>query len=189
MGSLLSPSAKRKGEGGATLSTFSVFSEDGTHASEDAAHAMPVKAEASTNQVGSPTHEAPAAPVSFVASVGLTPAQMDDFLHVEGHFVYLQPRGGLARTAYDLQVVDHTKVEGHAHDKTVRSATLTLDVIQPGQANPQDYYTLSREGITHFLANESDFTPLHIWEREFAQFNKIRKVRLPHQVLEGRGQE
>ena len=53
--------------------------------------------------------------------------------------------------AYDLEVVDHSKIVG------------------------EDYYTLSCSGITHFLGSSSDFTPLEQWEREYLLFNKMRK--------------
>jgi hypothetical protein len=43
---------------------------------------------------------------------------------------------------------------------------------------PEDYYTMSRAGITHFCKGESEFTSLDNWEREFFLFNMIRKVRL-----------
>jgi hypothetical protein len=75
--------------------------------------------EGPTNQHSSPSHQAQVGDgqqppgLSFVASVQLSPSQLQDFLYVDGHFVYLQPRGGLARTAYDLQAVDHTKVGRH----------------------------------------------------------------------------
>lgn len=99
----------------ASISTFSVLSED----DQGSQHMPNQTTELPTNQLSSPSHfmhhgeatgPALAQPASFVASVQLTPSQLQDFLYVDGHFVYLQPRGGLARTAYDLQAVDHTHV-------------------------------------------------------------------------------
>lgn len=70
----------------------------------------------------------------------------------------------------------------HMNEKDRVSRHWLVGFLPPNQyqANAKDYYTLSKEGITHFLANESDFTPLHTWEREYAQFNKIRKVKYHH---------
>lgn len=42
----------------------------------------------------------------------------------------------------------------------------------------QDYYTLSRAGITHLKDSSSDFTALDRWEREYALFHQIRRFAL-----------
>lgn len=39
----------------------------------------------------------------------------------------------------------------------------------------QDYYTLSRAGITHLKDSSSDFTALDRWEREYALFHHMRR--------------
>lgn len=44
-----------------------------------------------------------------------------------------------------------------------------------GRAQAQDYYTLSRAGITHLKDSSSDFTALDRWEREYALFHHIRR--------------
>lgn len=44
-----------------------------------------------------------------------------------------------------------------------------------GQGQGQDYYTLSRAGITHLKDSSSDFTTLDRWEREYALFHQIRR--------------
>lgn len=70
-----------------------------------------------------------------------------------GNFLYLCPRDGAERTAYDLRVADHHETD------------------------PNYYYTMSRAGITHFRVNaESEFTPLDQWEREYFLFHRIRRV-------------
>jgi hypothetical protein len=73
---------------------------------------------------GSTGHQRPQA-ASFLSSVNLSPQQMHDLLYVDGNFVYLRPKGGLARTAYDLQVVDHTQVREDL-STLARSIGLTL---------------------------------------------------------------
>ncbi|XXQ39846.1 AAA+ ATPase domain-containing protein [Plasmodiophora brassicae] len=63
-------------------------------------------------------------------------------------FVYLTARG-----PYDLQVVDHTQI------------------------NPDEYYTMSRSGITHFFHGETTFDHLGQWEREYFLFSRIMRIR------------
>lgn len=47
-----------------------------------------------------------------------------------------------------------------------------------GHGQGQDYYTLSRAGITHLKDSSSDFTTLDRWEREYALFHQIRRLGL-----------
>ena len=71
-------------------------------------------------------------PPTFTESLQLDEHYLEEFLG--GNFVYLRPKIGLQRTAYDLECVEHF------------------------ETNPDDYYTMSREGITHFGSDESEFT-------------------------------
>ena len=52
-----------------------------------------------------------------------------------------------------------------------------MECVEHFETNPKDYYTMSREGITRFSNDESEFTSLNEWEKEFALFNGIRKIR------------
>ena len=79
---------------------------------------------------------------SFLSNLALTPAQMANFIDDPGNFLYLSTQAGSGGMAYDLCVVEHADI------------------------NPEDYYTLSCSGLTHFMGNSSDFTPLERWERE-----------------------
>lgn len=54
-----------------------------------------------------------------------------------------------------------------------------------GQGPGQDYYTLSRAGITHLKDSSSDFTTLDRWEREYALFHQIRRLDLKNSLLSG----
>ena len=89
-------------------------------------------------------------PPTFTESLQLDEHYLEEFLG--GNFVYLRPKIGLQRTAYDLECVEHF------------------------ETNPHDYYTMSREGITHFGRDESEFTPLDQWEQEYAMFHQIREI-------------
>jgi dynein heavy chain len=89
---------------------------------------------------------------SFLSNLALTPAQMANFIDDPGNFLYLSTRAGSGGMAYDLSVAEHADVD------------------------PEDYYTLSCSGLTHFMGNASDFTPLERWEREYFLFNKMRSI-------------
>ena len=90
-------------------------------------------------------------PPTFTESLQLDEHYLEEFLG--GNFVYLRPKAGLQRTAYDLECVEHFETD------------------------PMDYYTMSKEGITHFCkSSESEFTPLDKWEEEYSMFHKIRKI-------------
>jgi dynein heavy chain len=88
---------------------------------------------------------------TFTESLELDERYLQEFL--AGNFIYLRPKQGLQRSAYDLECVEHF------------------------ETNPKDYYTMSREGITRFSNDESEFTSLTEWEKEYALFNGIRKIR------------
>jgi dynein heavy chain len=92
----------------------------------------------------------PPAPRSFVESLHLDARAMDEL--VTGNFLYLRPKPGAERSAYDLAVVEHWDVD------------------------MRDYYTMSRSGVTHFVGNDSEFTSLEQWEREYGLFNRIRSI-------------
>jgi len=62
-------------------------------------------------------------------------------------FVYLNARG-----PYDLVIVKHDKID------------------------PHNYYTMSRAGVTHFYQQETDFTALDQWEREYFLFTKMMSI-------------
>jgi len=62
-------------------------------------------------------------------------------------FVYLNPRG-----PYDLQIVRHDQI------------------------NPSNYCTMSRAGMTHFYQNETDFTSLDQWEREYYLYTRMMEI-------------
>ena len=88
---------------------------------------------------------------TFTESLQLDERYLEEFL--AGNFIYLRPKRGLQQTSYDLECVEHFEID------------------------PKDYYTMSREGITRFSNEDSEFTRLAEWEKEFGLFNSIRKIR------------
>ena len=62
-------------------------------------------------------------------------------------FVYLHPV-----SPYELRVVSHSAID------------------------PVHYYTMSRSGVTHFHGDETSFTSLSQWEREYFLFARIRSI-------------
>jgi hypothetical protein len=53
----------------------------------------------------------------------------------------------------------------------------SLRLISPQDMAPDDNYTLSREGLSHFCRDGCEFTPLERFEREFYLFQRILHVR------------
>jgi dynein heavy chain len=88
---------------------------------------------------------------TFTESLQLDSRYLEEF--VEGNFLYLRRKRGPEYTVYDLETVDHYKVD------------------------QQDFYTMSREGITHFIKDsQSEFSPLDHWEQEYYHFSKMRQI-------------
>lgn len=92
----------------------------------------------------------PVQPKSFIQSLNLDERAIAELQ--SGNFLYLQPRDRMDRNAYDLMVVEHY------------------------ECDQADYYTMSRAGVTHFVGNDSEYTPLEQWEREYRLFAAIRRI-------------
>lgn len=43
--------------------------------------------------------------------------------------------------------------------------------------NKDNYFTISKEGITHHKMKDSSFTSLTQWEREYLLFHRISRIR------------
>ena len=96
-------------------------------------------------------------PGTFTESLQLDTRYIDEFR--AGNFLYLRRKGGTASTAYDLETAEHAQV------------------------NPDDYFTMSQHGITHFKGATSEFTSLDRWEREYALFNRVRRIPFFHKYV------
>ena len=42
--------------------------------------------------------------------------------------------------------------------------------------DPEEYFTISKHGVTHVLNKEADFVPLVEWERDYIMFQKLARV-------------
>ena len=87
-----------------------------------------------------------------MGSLHMTQKELNNFLESDGNFLYLQHTSSANRSAYDLEIVDHSATKA------------------------SEYYTLSRAGITHFHGVDSEFTSLDPWEREYNLFNRMREI-------------
>ena len=92
-------------------------------------------------------------PFSFIDSVIADP--------FTDSFVYLTARG-----PYDLLIVDHASI----------SVSGTREKNRDKEVGKEDYYTMSRAGVTHFWKGETEFTRLDQWEREYYLYTKIMEV-------------
>lgn len=87
---------------------------------------------------------------SFTASLNLDPRYLSEFK--AGNFLYLRKKRTTDLVMYALEVVEHYEVD--------RS----------------NYFTMSREGITHFTAEYSEFWTLDQWELEYSRFMKMLAI-------------
>ena len=49
--------------------------------------------------------------------------------------------------------------------------------------NPADYYTISASGVTRLRDNETEYTKLEHWEKEFRDYKILIKIRTFRFVL------
>lgn len=93
-----------------------------------------------------------AAPTTFLQSLNLSPKLHHELFHVPHTFFYLQAKTAIDTKAYDLQLISQDKVDKN------------------------QYYTISKEGITLHRASDSEFTSLVQWEREYSLFHQISVI-------------
>jgi hypothetical protein len=89
---------------------------------------------------------------SFLESLNLTPKLHHELFHVPHTFFYLEAKTAVDTKAYDLQLISQDKVDKN------------------------QYYTISKEGITLHRSNDSEFTSLSQWEREYNLFHQISVI-------------
>ena len=59
---------------------------------------------------------------------------------------------------------------------SIDGSSYELEIIKHSEIDPQDYFTLSYTGVTHFIGSSSDFTPLDQFEREHYLFCMISEI-------------
>jgi hypothetical protein len=89
---------------------------------------------------------------TFLQSLNLSPKLHHELFHVPHTFFYLQSKIAIDTKAYDLQLISQDKVDKN------------------------QYYTISKEGITLHRASDSEFTSLAQWEREYSLFHQISVI-------------
>ena len=67
---------------------------------------------------------------------------------------------------------------------STNGSSYELDIIKHHDINPEDYFTLSYTGVTHFVGKSSDFTPLDQFEREHYLFSMISEIHFFHHYWE-----
>lgn len=91
-------------------------------------------------------------PTTFLQSLNLSSKLHHELFHVPHTFFYLQSKMAIDTKAYDLQLISQDKVDKN------------------------QYYTISKEGITLHRASDSEFTSLAQWEREYSLFHQISVI-------------
>lgn len=90
---------------------------------------------------------------TFIDSLRLSAQQLHALHNIPMTFFYLHAREGVLGQAYDLELVPQDRL------------------------NKDNYFTISKEGITHHKMKDSSFTSLKQWEREYTLFHKISRIR------------
>jgi dynein heavy chain len=72
--------------------------------------------------------------------------------------------------------IDNPYTEEFIYLTSVNGEPYNLEIIKHNEINSSNYYTMSRAGVTHFNGNNTNFTPLDQWEREYFLYSKIMKI-------------
>ena len=51
-----------------------------------------------------------------------------------------------------------------------------LKIVEFDQRNPQEYFTISARGITHYINGEQEFMTIEEWERESKMFAQLKEI-------------
>lgn len=51
-----------------------------------------------------------------------------------------------------------------------------LDIVPHSQIDKRNFYTMSALGVTHYVLDQAEFTPLDQWEREYFLYNQIAQL-------------
>jgi hypothetical protein len=89
---------------------------------------------------------------TFLDSLQLTPKLLHDLMNIPKTFYYLESKSQYILGAYDLQLISQELIDKN------------------------NYFTISKEGITSHRHGESQFTSLHQWEREYHLYHKISSI-------------
>ena len=136
---------------------------------------------------------------SFIGSLGLTTQQLYDLFKVPHTFFYLRSRtdaaapprpytavtgalpaapGPASGNGIEGEGVAGTFAPPHAQvtPRAGFGSVYDLELVGLDQVDKNDYFTLSKEGVTQFRNKVSQFTILHQWEREYQLFHRIANI-------------
>mgnify|MGYP001810320920 CR=1 FL=1 len=99
---------------------------------------------------------------SFIASLNMTQKQLHELYKVPHSFFYLRVRD----PSHDASPAAHPTVQ----------SVYNLELISLDKVDKNNYFTLSKEGVTQFRHKISQFTGLAQWEREYKLFHKIANI-------------
>ena len=104
---------------------------------------------------------------SFIGSLNLTQKQLHDLYKVPQTFFYLRIR----EPSDKFGVNDLRSTQGGES-----GSVYDLELVSLDQVDKNNYFTLSKEGVTQFRNKVSQFTGLAQWEREYRLFHKIASI-------------
>lgn len=123
---------------------------------------------------------------SFLASLNLSQRQLFDLYKVPHTFFYLRVKEGQPQRSTTSNN-NHTGSPStgtrrpHSNDFTSdgrgnAGSVYDLELVSLDQVDKNNYFTLSKEGVTQFRNKLSTFTGLSQWEREYRLFHKIANI-------------
>jgi hypothetical protein len=123
---------------------------------------------------------------SFLGSLNMTQKQLHDLYKVPHTFFYLRVRQTPATTTLSATNSPTVKGPGSPVNKRIYTensdyrgnsgSVYDLELVSLDQVDKNDYFTLSKEGVTQFRYKVSQFTGLSQWEREYRLFHKIANI-------------
>jgi dynein heavy chain len=102
-------------------------------------------------------------PTNFLDSLGLSEKELHDLNHVPNTFYY-------------LCVKQQTEEEEKGEVIPGSGSVYDLQVVSQDQVDKMFYFTISKEGVTQFRNNVSQFTSLTQWTREYKLFFQISNI-------------
>ena len=107
---------------------------------------------------------------TFIGSLSLSQKQLHDLYKVPQTFFYLRIREVENRPGTGIS--DHLGAGSRSNSGSVYD----LELVALDQVDKNNYFTLSKEGVTQFRNKVSQFTGLAQWEREYRLFHKIANI-------------
>jgi hypothetical protein len=125
------------------------FSAAGSDLHTEIDPALPSSSSVSNNE--GEEGDAKVVPRTFLESLCLSSKHQHELFHVPHTFFYLS-KANVNTRAYDLQLIAQEAIDKN------------------------QYYTISKEGLTLHRGSDSEFTSLSQWEREYSLFHQISVI-------------